>query len=129
MSAPFATSKVISNAEPVIITAGAEPYNFATYETGPRNRKWTLTIDLDAANMPDNPYRAAIVVDNTAGSGTAWLVAGLSNAGYTEGHVSVPAGTSVTFSRTNALVGTGAMCVVLQGASAGTIVTELSYES
>ena len=129
MSAPFATSKVISAAEPVVITVNTDPSNFATSEMGPRNRKWTLTIDLDAASMPENPYRAAIVVDNTAGSGTAWLVNGLTNPGYSQGHVSVPAGTSVTFSRPNALVGTGIMAVVLQGASSGTTVTELSYES
>jgi len=129
MSVPFITSRTVSNAEPVIITAGTEPDNFTTSEAGPRNRKWTLTADLDAANMPDNPYRAAIVVDNTGGSSTAWLVAGQTNVAYTEGYVSVPAGSSVTFSRQNNLVGTGIMSVVINGASTGCVVTELSFES
>jgi len=79
--------------------------------------------------MPDNPYRAAIIVDNTAGTSDAWLVAGQTNAAYTEGHVSVPIGSSVTFSRQNNMIGTGVMSVVINGASAGCIVTELSFES
>ncbi len=129
MSVPFITSRLVSNAEPVVIAVGTEPTAFSAAEAGPRNRKWTLTVDLDAANMPDNPYRAAIVVDNTGGSSAAWLVAGQTNASYTEGYVSVPAGSSVTFSRQNNLVGTGIMSVVINGASSGCIVTELSFES
>lgn len=129
MSVPFITSRTVSNAEPVIITAGTDPADFTTSEDGPRNRKWTLTSDIVAANMPDNPYRAAVVVDNIAGASNAWIVFGQINVAYTEGHVSVPSGSSVTFSRQNNLIGTGVMSVILDGASSGCTVTELSFES
>lgn len=129
MSVPFITSRLVSTAENVIISPQTPSGDFTSSQAGPRNRKWTLTVDLDAANMPENPYRAAVIVDNTAGTSDAWLVFGQEGVAYTEGHVSVPIGSSVTFSRQNNMIGTGVMCVVINGASSGCVVTELSFVS
>lgn len=129
MPAPFVTGKNVSAAEPAVITVPTAPDSWDASQAGNRNRKWTLTTNLDSADMAENPYRAAVVVNNVAGAGTAWLVFGLNGASYSEGSISVPSGSSVTFSRENHMIGTGTMCVVLEGSSTGTIVLELSYEA
>jgi len=129
MPTPFITGHTVSSDTPVEITAGTDPSSFTTSETGPRNRTWRLTAAASGANLPDNPYRASVVVNNIAGGATAYLVAtDTVNPAYTAGWTGVSAGVSTVFSRQNLLTGTGPLAVVLDGASGGEcVVTEFNF--
>lgn len=126
---PFRTGRDLSTDAFHVMDPGATVAGFTAQEQAAKNRTWALTDGSNGANLPANPYRAAVTVDNTQGGAVAWLI---NNAGdnpvYTLGWVSVPTGSSVTFSRENLLSGTGVMSVMLDGASAGNVVvSELSF--
>lgn len=128
MPVPFITSRLPSTDDFEVIDPGENPTSFTNSQSGPANRRWALLDAANGANLPDNPYRLSVNVDNTAGSTTAWVVNGSAqNPSYTLGHLSIPAGQEVVFSRENMMMGTGACSVVLDAATgAACVVSEIS---
>ena len=128
---PFRTGRDLSTADFGVITAGLNATTVAAL--GYKNKKWSITDSSLGANIPANPYRSSVVVDNSQGGAVAWLVAGdtIANVGdnpaYTLGWVSVPVGSVVTFSRENLLSGTGVMSVMIESSAGTTVVSELSF--
>lgn len=125
---PFRTGRELSTDAFHVMDPGATVANFTVQEQAAKNRTWALIDSTNGANLPANPYRAAVTVDNTQGGAVAWLI---NNAGdnpaYTLGWVSVPVGSSATFSRENLLSGTGVMSVMLDSIAGTTVVSELSF--
>lgn len=126
---PFYTGRTLSTAAFEEITAGTDVSALTTAQAAAKNRLWRITTTTAGANLPQNYYRSSVVVDNVNGTESAWVVNTTDqDPAYTLGHYCVPAGTSVTFSRDNGLLGTEAMAVVLQANSAvACIVTERSF--
>jgi len=127
---PFLTNNRLSSDASVEITAGTAAASLSTAEQNAKNRIWRLTAAANGANLPRNPYRAVVIVDNSLGSATAYLVLTESdNPASTNYMAAVPSGISTSFSVKELLVGTGEFAVVLSGASAtACVVTERSFE-
>ena len=126
---PFFTGKQFSGDAAVAITPGTDSASFSSAEQNAKNRTWAITAAANGANLPANPYRGEVTVDNSAGSATVWLViTSTANPSYTLGIESVPASGKETFLVSSGRIGKNAMSFVLDGAG-GTacVISERSF--
>jgi len=127
---PFRTGRDLSTDAFVVITAGVNRADLSTAELAAKNRQWAITAAAAGANMPVNPYRASVTIDNTRCDKDAYIVVTTSDdPAYTLGWVAVKAGNIQTFSRHDQNVGTESLSVVLTGTSgtSSCLISERSF--
>jgi hypothetical protein len=124
----FFTGTTLSNEAVVAITAGTDAAAFTGAQTAARNRRWELLEAAAAANLPVNPYRRLLIIDNTGSSQDVVIVInGGANPATTLYTHRVEAAGYAEFTRALGEIGPEACSVVPMGTTAtACVVTERS---
>lgn len=121
-SIPFFTGKILSIQDPLDIPAGTAVSAFTAEQQNAKHRVWELDGTANPANLPYNPYRANVIVDNSQSTEDARIV---QNGILLR---TIPASTREEEGTILAQVGCEAFSVVMAGTTVPVcIVTERSF--
>lgn len=125
----FLTSRQVSHDDVVQINPGTAVSAFSSSQQAAKNRQWHLVAAAGAANLPQNPYRASVIIDNTLSTQDAFVVfTADTNPATTSRAVIVKSGTRQVLNRADSTVGTEEIAVVMGGTTVTACeVTELSF--
>ena len=118
-----------STAAPVTVAPGTVISALTSEQLTAPVRLWKLTDADEGANLPENPRRCSLWVDNTSSNADAWLVFGLTqNPAFSTGIRRIGPGDSLELYVSADQIGRGQVQVVLDGsASASVNVLEVNY--
>lgn len=118
-----------STAAPVIIPIGTVIGDLTNEQLTAPVRLWKLEDASEGANLPENPKRCSIWIDNLSTNFNAFLVFGLAqNPSFTAGIRRIPPGDSAEFYVSADHIGRGQVQVVLDGSANSRVnVLEVSY--